>query len=183
MPFRPLNRVYQTATPRIYDTSRVNRDQARDWIVRTMDDETVFGVELYRKNYVEAVNNGWLSDYRIIALGVNDPEAFRQANLLAANTQSKGKRALTSTDYLRGLAFTLGYGRRHAEPRERQRAHQVLHRLYEHRGQVQEHGPGPPDRRRQGMAARLAARQPGGAERGAVHSGASGRHQQRNRPR
>ena len=108
--FPSTYRVYQTATPRIYDTSRVNRDQARDWIVRTMDDETVFGVELYRKSYVEAVNNGWLSDYRIIALGVNDPEAFRQANLLAANTQSKGKRALTSTDYLRGLAFTLAMG-------------------------------------------------------------------------
>ena len=108
--FPATYRVYQTATPRIYDTSRVNRDQARDWIVRTMDDETVFGVELYRKSYVEAVDNGWLSDYRIIALGVNDPEAFRQANLLAANTQSKGKRALTSTDYLRGLAFTLAMG-------------------------------------------------------------------------
>ena len=108
--FPATYRVYQTATPRIYDTSRVNRDQAREWIVRTMDDETVFGVELYRKSYVEAVNNGWLSDYRIIALGVNDPEAFRQANLLAANTQSKGKRALTSTDYLRGLAFALAMG-------------------------------------------------------------------------
>ena len=108
--FPATYRVYQTATPRIYDTSRVDRDQAREWIVRTMDDETVFGVELYRKSYVEAVNNGWLSDYRIIALGVNDPEAFRQANLLAANTQSKGKRALTSTDYLRGLAFALAMG-------------------------------------------------------------------------
>ena len=108
--FPATYRIYQTATPRIYDTSRVSQDQARDWIVRTMDDETVFGVELYRKSYVEAVNNGWLSDYRIIALGVNDPEAFRQANLLAANTQSKGKRALTSTDYLRGLAFALAMG-------------------------------------------------------------------------
>ena len=105
-----VHRVYQTATPRIYNTSKVNRDQPNDWIVRSMDDETVFGVELYRKSYVEAVTNGWLSDYRIIALGVNDPEAFRQANLLAANTKSKGRRALTSTDYLRGLAFTLAMG-------------------------------------------------------------------------
>ena len=80
--FPSTYRVYQTATPRIYDTSKMNRDQDSDWIVRTMDDETVFGVELYRKSYVEAVKNGWLSDYRIIALGVNDPEAFRQANLL-----------------------------------------------------------------------------------------------------
>ena len=110
--FPATYRVYQTATPRIYDTSKGNRDQPSnsDWIVRTMDDEAVFGVELYRKSYVEAVRNGWLSDYRIIALGVNDPEAFKQANLLAANTKSKGRRALTSTDYLRGLAFTLALG-------------------------------------------------------------------------
>ena len=108
--FPATYRVYQTATPRIYDTSKVNRDQPSDWIVRTMDDEAVFGVELVRKSYVEAVRNGWLSDYRIIALGVNDPEAFRQANQLAANTQSRGRRALTSTDYLRGLAFALALG-------------------------------------------------------------------------
>ena len=103
-------RIYQTATPRIYDTRRVNQDQASDWIVRTMDDETVFGVELYRKTYVEAVKNGWLADYRIIALGINDPEAFKQANILAANTGSTGRRALTAANYLRGLAFSLAMG-------------------------------------------------------------------------
>ena len=75
-----------------------------------MDDETVFGVELYRKSYVEAVRNSWLSDYRIIALGINDPDSYQAANLLAANTKSKGRRALTVTDYLRGLAFTLAMG-------------------------------------------------------------------------
>ena len=152
--FPATYRVYQTATPRIYDTRNANQDQASDWIVRTMDDETVFGVELYRKSYMEAVNNGWLSDYRIIALGINDQKAydqanllavkafmqankmtdeafeqangmgveaflrangmgaaaFRQANLLAADTKSKGRRALTTTDYLRGLAFALAMG-------------------------------------------------------------------------
>ena len=108
--FPATYRVYQTATPRIYDTRKVNRDQASDWVVRTMDDETTFGVELYRKSYVEAVENGWLADYRIIALGINDPESYQAANKLAANTRSKGRRALTATDYLRGLAFVLAMG-------------------------------------------------------------------------
>ena len=108
--FPATYRVYQTATPRIYDTSKVDRSKSSEWIVRSMDDETVFGVELYRKSYVEAVKNGWLSDYRIIALGINDPDAFAQANALASNTKSKGRRALTSTDYLRGLAFALSMG-------------------------------------------------------------------------
>ena len=75
-----------------------------------MDDETIFGVELYRKSYPEAVQNGWLADYRIIALAVNDTEAYRQANLLASGTELTGRRAITSAQYLRGLAFALAMG-------------------------------------------------------------------------
>ena len=108
--FPTTYRVYQTATPRIYDTSRVNRDQASDWIVRSMDDEATFGVELYRKSYVEAVSNQWLADYRIIAVGVNGPDEFRIANTLAGQTQSKGRNPLTSAHFLRGLAFSLAMG-------------------------------------------------------------------------
>ena len=103
-------RVYQTATPRIYDTTKVNWDKAGDWFVRSMDDPETFGVDLYRKSYLEAVNNGWLADYRIIALGVNDPEAYEQANRLARDTESKGRSRLTTAHYLRGLAFALAMG-------------------------------------------------------------------------
>ncbi|MCY4619108.1 MAG: DEAD/DEAH box helicase family protein [Chloroflexi bacterium] len=108
--FPATYRVYQTATPRIYDTKRVRGDTPSDWVVRTMDDEQTFGVELYRKSYVEAVENEWLSDYRIIALGINDPEAYQLVNQLAQDTKSKGRRKLTSADYLRGLAFALAMG-------------------------------------------------------------------------
>ena len=104
-------RIYQTATPRIYNhTTSPRRVDASEFVVRSMDDETIFGVELYRKSYVEAVRNGWLSDYRIIALGVNDPEAFAAANELARTTESKGKSKLTTVDYLRGLALVLVMG-------------------------------------------------------------------------
>ena len=101
-------RVYQTATPRIYDGKRPTGNP--NWIVRSMDDETTFGVELYRKSYLEAVRNRWLSDYRIIAMGINDPEAFKTANDLAKATKSTGRGQLTTTDYLRGLAFALTMG-------------------------------------------------------------------------
>ncbi len=108
--FPATYRVYQTATPRIYDTKRVNQDQASDWIVRSMDDEETFGVELYRKSYVEAVKNEWLADYRIIAVGVNGPDAHGIANQLAGQTASKGRNALTTTHFLRGMAFALAMG-------------------------------------------------------------------------
>ena len=103
-------RIYQTATPRVYDTTRVRLDRNSDWIVRSMDDEEVFGVELYRKSYVEAVKNGWLADYRIIAVALNDPNAYEIANELATITESKGRHRLTTTHFLRGLAFTLAMG-------------------------------------------------------------------------
>ncbi len=108
--FPAIYRVYQTATPRIYDTSKVTREQDSDWIVRSMDDETTFGVELYRKSYVEAVRNGWLADYRIIALGINDPDSYKLADQLADNPDSKGRKPLTAVDGLRGAAFVLAMG-------------------------------------------------------------------------
>ena len=108
--FPATYRVYQTATPRIYDTRKVNQDRASDWIVRSMDDERTFGVELYRKSYVEAVKNGWLADYRIIAVGVNGPDAYNIANTLAGENTGKGNNRLTSTHFLRGLAFSLAMG-------------------------------------------------------------------------
>ena len=96
-------RVYQTATPRIY----TGRQQKNDnWIVRDMADESVFGPELYRKSYGTAVSNGWLTDYRIIAIGVNDSDAYTTANDLAKGGESR----LSTAHYLRGLVLALVMG-------------------------------------------------------------------------
>ncbi len=98
-------RVYQTATPRVYDLGGKPTKNTK-WIVRNMDDQKVFGVELYRKSYVDAVKNQWLSDYRIIALGVNDENAYKTANHMAKESGKK----LSVTDSLRGLALALVMG-------------------------------------------------------------------------
>ena len=103
-------RIYQTATPRVYDTSGNSRPRNPDWVVRNMDDETVFGVELYRKSYMEAVANGWLADYRIIALGVNDASAYAAANTLARATTQRGKNTLTTSHFLKGMTLVLVLG-------------------------------------------------------------------------
>ena len=98
-------RVYQTATPRVYNLGG-GPTKNDDWIVRSMDDQAVFGVELYRKSYVDAVTNKWLSDYRIIALGVNDEDAFSAANNMASESGNK----LSTANSLRGLALALVMG-------------------------------------------------------------------------
>jgi len=104
-------RVYQTATPKVYRTPQERKaDQRLDrqgkWVVRSMDDENMFGPELYRRSYKEAVENGWLSDYRIIALGVNDAKAYGTANRLAGKKGS----ALSTAHVIRGLALALVKG-------------------------------------------------------------------------
>ena len=81
-----------------------------------MDDENVFGPELYRKSYRDAVESGWLSDYRIIALGVNDPEAYQTANGLAGQEGSR----LSTVQFLRGLALALVMGGATRKEEERQ---------------------------------------------------------------
>ena len=101
-------RVYQTATPRIYNTGgESSRSQKNDgWVVRDMADEDVFGPELYRRSYADAVANGWLTDYRIIAIGVNDEDAYQTANALA---EKHGKK-LSTAHFLRGLVLALLMG-------------------------------------------------------------------------
>ena len=99
-------RVYQTATPRVYSIERQRRAKD-DWAVRTMDDESIFGVQLARRSYLDAVRNGWLCDYRIIAVGINDEAAFEQANKLASMARSDSVESLKTAHYLRGLSFAL----------------------------------------------------------------------------
>ena len=96
-------RIYQTATPRIYTGGPQKND---DWVVRDMADESVFGPELYRQSYGAAVANGWLTDYRIIAIGVNDEDAYRTANELAERHGSR----LSTAHFLRGLVLALAMG-------------------------------------------------------------------------
>ena len=147
--FPATYRIYQTATPRIYDARKVNQAQDSNWLVRTMDDESVFGVELYRKSYVEAVENEWLADYRIIAVAVNQPDAYRCGqSRWRVRPRARGRNGSDVHPLPARPGLRPGHGRRDAKRLRRDdgeaghRAHQVLHRLYEHRGQVQKYGRG-----------------------------------------
>ena len=102
-------RIYQTATPRVYSPEEHGRKMQKNdnWIVRDMADEEIFGPELYRRSYKEAVENDWLTDYRIIAIGVNDEDAYKTANNLAAKTNSK---KLSTPHFLKGLVLALVMG-------------------------------------------------------------------------
>ncbi|MCY4280766.1 MAG: DEAD/DEAH box helicase family protein [Acidimicrobiaceae bacterium] len=132
--FPATYRVYQTATPRIYGDAAqavaAKRADRSDFVVRHMDDQAVFGIELYRRSYHDAVTNGWLSDYRIIAMGISGKEAVDVANTLvreadeqaefeaaeaekgmtSKSRRKRGQELPTTGDYLKGMAFALAIG-------------------------------------------------------------------------
>ena len=132
MAFPATYRVYQTATPRIYgdDTKAAAAQSSKgDFLVRDMDDQETFGDLLYRRSYGDAVRNGWLSDYRIIAMGISGKKALQVANRLVEEAEQKAaleaaeaevnpskrrrKRTEdlpTTGDYLKGMAFALAMG-------------------------------------------------------------------------
>lgn len=69
---RADKRLYMTATPRIY--SHRSRSSLASKGIETVDmsDLNVYGPELELLSFKEAVNDGLLSDYRVIVLGVHE---------------------------------------------------------------------------------------------------------------
>ena len=67
---RARKRLYSTATPRIYTeaTRRKAQEDRRKLEIFSMDDEAVYGPEFYRMSFADAVEGGYLSDYRVAIL-------------------------------------------------------------------------------------------------------------------
>ncbi len=71
---KAAKRLYMTATPRIYDdNSKVKAGQAQA-VLASMDDEAVFGPELHRLGFGEAVSKGLLTDYKVLVLAVDEKD-------------------------------------------------------------------------------------------------------------
>jgi len=78
---RARKRLYMTATPRIYTASSKASLAGRGIETVDMNDPHVYGPELERLSFKEAVETDMLADYRVIVLGVHDsavPAGMRQ---------------------------------------------------------------------------------------------------------
>ena len=74
-------RLYMTATPRLYGESAKIKASEKDCILCSMDDKALYGEEFYRVNFSYAVQNGLLTDYKVLVLTVGEddvPENIRR---------------------------------------------------------------------------------------------------------
>ena len=67
-------RLFMTATPRTYTASVKAKASERGVEITSMDDETVFGKELHKLSFGQAIEKELLTDYRVVIVGVTDPQ-------------------------------------------------------------------------------------------------------------
>lgn len=84
-------RLYMTATPRIYGDSAKANAEKDNVAICSMDDEKLYGKELYVITFSEAVKRDLLVDYKVIVLAVEETHVSRriQALLKDENNQLK----------------------------------------------------------------------------------------------
>ncbi|GAA8883710.1 DEAD/DEAH box helicase [Helicobacter pylori] len=63
-------RLYMTATPKVYSESSKAKAKESDNIIYSMDDEDIFGEEIYTLNFTRAIALDLLTDYKVMILAV-----------------------------------------------------------------------------------------------------------------
>ncbi len=63
-------RLYMTATPKVYSESSKAKAKEKDNVIYSMDDEEIFGEEIYTLHFSKAIALDLLTDYKVIILAV-----------------------------------------------------------------------------------------------------------------
>lgn len=67
-------RIYMTATPRLYTQNTKDKAKENDATLCSMDDSAMFGDEMYRIGFGEAVEKDLLTDYKVLILAVGEKD-------------------------------------------------------------------------------------------------------------
>ncbi|POF41201.1 damage-inducible protein [Pseudomonas laurylsulfativorans] len=75
---RAAKRLYMTATPRIYGDNAKIKAESGEVTLCSMDDDALYGKELFVINFSEAVQRGLLTDYKVLVLTVEESAISRR---------------------------------------------------------------------------------------------------------
>ena len=88
---RSAKRLYMTATPRIYgDVAKASAEKDNVTLC-SMDDEALYGKELFVITFSEAVRRGLLCDYKVIVLAVEEAHVSRRIQSLLKDPDNQLK--------------------------------------------------------------------------------------------
>jgi len=82
-------RLYMTATPRLYSDDSKSKAAQADAVLCSMDDEKLYGKEIYRIGFGEAVEKGLLSDYKVLILTISDKDVPAAIQKMIASSKKE----------------------------------------------------------------------------------------------
>lgn len=82
---RAKKRLYMTATPRLFSDDSKSKAAQADAVLCSMDDDSIYGHEIYRIGFGEAVNQGLLSDYKVLILTVSEDDMTAPVQKMVAD--------------------------------------------------------------------------------------------------
>ncbi|MBK3468724.1 DEAD/DEAH box helicase [Pseudomonas sp. MF6776] len=88
---RAAKRLYMTATPRIYGDNAKIKAESGEVALCSMDDEALYGKELFVINFSEAVQRGLLTDYKVLVLTVEESVISRRLQELLKDEDNQLK--------------------------------------------------------------------------------------------
>jgi predicted helicase len=88
---RSAKRIYMTATPRIYGDNAKAKAETDNVALCSMDDEALYGKELYVITFSEAVRRGLLCDYKVIVLSIEETHVNRRIQQLLKDESNQLK--------------------------------------------------------------------------------------------
>lgn len=71
------NRLYQTATPKIYGADAKTKGKELSVEIASMDDESKYGTVFYRLGFGDAISRDFLTDYKLMVLAVDEETIHR----------------------------------------------------------------------------------------------------------
>ncbi|MGL5796621.1 MAG: DEAD/DEAH box helicase [Cetobacterium sp.] len=84
-------RLYMTATPRLYDDNSKSKAKENNAYLCSMDDKGIYGDEIYRIGFGEAVQRGLLTDYKVLILTLNSSDIPDEIQAIISNGSSEFK--------------------------------------------------------------------------------------------
>lgn len=82
-------RLYMTATPRLYSDDAKSKAAQADALLCSMDDVKLYGEEVYRIGFGEAVERSLLTDYKVLILTLNEQDVPPAVQRMIADKENE----------------------------------------------------------------------------------------------
>jgi predicted helicase len=94
-------RLYMTATPKLYDTNAQSKAKETETTLWSMDDPEIYGVEIYRIGFGEAVEKKLLSDYKVVVLTLDENSVDPKIQQIILDQKTEDDKEIKADDAIK----------------------------------------------------------------------------------